>query len=491
LEPPLIKRDIPRLLSRAAIIVAVLLALSVAGRSVAAWKYWGDLDHNSPGTWLCMAADARDGVLYRPIESDMGYGGTRYAPLFPSIIAGFMRLGIDPVTSGFLAGLIATCLTLGGLFVLMRRLGTPLALAGSLAVFALAATCTRTIILGIKADLLPVGLALWGLAAVIWSSEKRESNLGLVAGAICFTLALAAKVTSVFGIAAATIWLLFRRKFRQAAILGFAWVLGVVALLLITQWASDGRAKTIFLMCAGGGGSLGRMLQGPHLLLAAMATQDRTLLAIWTLSIFVIAATRQWTSLPAILLLVATAGTILIYGSPGTHLNHLVDMNAAAILVIATLSAKTRISHTPVLVAMFLVVALAAAGCWRQLTEIRWHNERGQMESALADASASTARGPILSQDPLLPLLAGERPYMLDPFIFRAIRTRKPEIANQFWKDLDGRYFKAVILRAPPGDPTFSSNEGDFGPGFIDRLEREYALTSVRGNFHVFLPIPK
>ncbi len=294
------------------------------------------------------------------------------------------------------------------------------------------------IILGIKGDLLPTGLALWGLVAVVSADGNRYSHLKTVAASICFSLTIAAKVTSIFGIAAATIWLLMRGKFRQAAILCLSWVACIIGVALVTQWASDGRAKAIFLMCANGGGGFARLLQGPHLLLADVAAHDRTLLAIWLLSMFVIAWTRQWTSLPAILLLVATAGTILIYGSPGTHLNHLVDMNAAAILVIATLSAKTRISHMPVLVAILLFVTLAAVGCWRQVVEIRRHNERGQMESALVDAGASTAHGPILSQDPLLPLLARREAIHVGPLhLPRAIRAREPEIASQLWDDLD------------------------------------------------------
>lgn len=482
--------DVPRLVSRAAIAVAVVFAISIAARSVAAWRYWGDLDHNSPGTWLCMAADARDGVLYRPIVSDLGYGGTRYAPLFPVVIAGFMHLGINAVTSGFLAGIFATVLTLGGLFVLMRRLGTSAALAAAMAVFVLAATCTRTIVLGIKGDLLPAGLALWGLAAVVWSSEKRESNLGVIAGGICFVLALAAKITSVFGIAAATIWLLFRRKFRQATILALAWVVGVVVFALITQWASDGRAGTIFRLCAGGGGSFARLLRGPHLLLSDAVGQDKTLIAIWAIAMFVIVATRQWTSLPAILLLVATAGTILIYGSPGTHINHMVDMNAAAILVIATLGMQSRTLRSPVLVVTLLLMGMAALSCWRQVRGIRQDDERGQMTAAMADTTQSISHGPILSEDPLLPMIVGERPYMLDPFMFRAIRANNPQIADRFWQDLAARHFKAVILHKPPSDPSFSADDNDFGPGFIDCLERGYVLTSVRGSFYILLPKP-
>jgi hypothetical protein len=45
-----------------------------------------------------------------------------------------------------------------------------------------------------------------------------------------------------------------------------------------------------------------------------------------------------------------------------------------------------------------------------------------------------------------------------------------------------------VILHGVPTDPDYASDEGDFGPGFIDRLENKYTLTSSHGQFFVFLP---
>src|ERR1022692_3571288 len=130
----------------ATLIVALGLLVCLTARCAASWKYWGDLDHNSPGSWLCMAADARDGTLYRPIISRLGYGGTRYAPLLPVIIAGFMRAGFGFVTSGFLAGLLAMGLAVSGIILLLRQMRLPLQFAAAMAIFALAATCTRTII---------------------------------------------------------------------------------------------------------------------------------------------------------------------------------------------------------------------------------------------------------------------------------------------------------------------------------------------------------
>jgi hypothetical protein len=500
---------LPRKISLAAIAAAVLLLICIGARSFASWKYWGDLDHNSPGTWLCMAMDARDGVLYRPVESNLGYGGTRYAPLFPVLIAAFMRAGTSAVAGGFSVGLIATAIAISGLFLLMRKLGTPAAIAAVLAIFALAATCTRTIILGIKGDLLPVGLTLWGLAALPLFSPlpvlperarvradpeigktpgRAKSNLALIFAAICFALALAAKITSVFGIAASAIWLLIQRKFRQTAILCIAWLVAIIAAAIITQWASHGQAKTIFLLSASGGGSLTRMLQGPHLLIRDALQQDRILVVTWLLAFGTIAATRQWLSLPSIYLLIATVGTILIYGSPGTHINHFVDMYAAAVLVIGALAWQARHLRLPVAIITLLLILYAAQNSLRQIGAIRGNDIKEQMQAALADAAKSPIDGPILAEDPLLPILADQRPYMLDPFMFRAIRARRPKIADRFWQDLANRRFKAVILHKSPSDPSFSADDNDFGPGFIEHLEETYALSSVHGDFYVMLP---
>jgi hypothetical protein len=487
----MLERDISLPLHRTTAAVALALFLAITARSVVSWKYWGDLDHNSPGTWLCMAADARAGVLYRPVLSDLGYGGARYAPLFPVIIADFMRFGLSAITSGFVIGLLAAVIAVTGLFTLMRRLKTPPVYAAAMAIFLVAATCTRTILLGIKADLLPTGLTLWGLALVIRATAKRESQLALIAGAICFVLAITAKVTSIFGIAAAAIWLLLRGKSRQAAILCLIWLAGTAVAVLLIQSVSDGRASAIFHVSATGGGDISRFLKGPRFLFTDMATQDKTLLGLWLLAIFIIAVTRRWTSLPALLLLLCTAGTIIIYGSPGTHLNHLVDMNAAAILVIATQRLKNQKLQLAALVCTLFLISSAAIACLRNISEIRHNDQRGQMLAAMADTGKSSTKGPVLSEDPLLPMIHGERPYMLDPFMFRAIRSREPAIADQFWQDLSAQRFKAVILHGSPNDPAYATNEYDFGPGFIYQLEKQYVLTSVHGSFYVLLPKPK
>jgi hypothetical protein len=472
--------------------VAALFLISLIARLFVSWQNYGDLDHNAPGTWVALAIDAQNGLIYRPIVSSLGYGGTRYAPLIFVVQAALMRIGMNPFNSGFLMGLTATVLIIGGLFVLMRQLQTPAAIAASLAVFALAATCIRINILAIRGDLLPLGFSLWGLVAVVrlgTGPGASQQYFGVLMGAALFALAMATKVTSVYGIATAASWLLLRRQFREAALLCVVWGAAMVLVVLLTQWASGHRAVAIFRLCASGGGGLKQILHGPHKLLYDAWESDRIFLAIWLVAVALFVIDRQWTSLPGIFLVLTTIGTAVVYGSPGTKSNHLADMTAASILLIAFQCQRNRALASIAICAVMVVVGLAAAACCRDIGVIRSEAVLGSMEAALADAGTSTVQGPILSEDPLLPILKKERPYLMDSFMLRALRHKQPSIADKLWDDLSHHYFRAVVLHEEPTNVIYNNaNDGDFGPGFIDRVERSYALSSVRGHFYIFLP---
>ena len=190
-------------------------------------------------------------MLYRPIVSDIGYGGSRYAPLHVVLQAGLMRWGMGPVASGYLLDAIGVVLVMAGLYVLMRQLDVATWTAAAMACFVLAAYCYCTTAGGIKGDLLPAGLNLWGLTAVVRASRRAGRKwIWLLVAAIYFALATATKITSVFGIVAAVLWLAYRRQWRMAFLLGAMWAAGITVAALATQWASHGRAWEIFQMCA-------------------------------------------------------------------------------------------------------------------------------------------------------------------------------------------------------------------------------------------------
>jgi len=453
---------------------------------LAAWKTYHHVDPTA-GVWTAAALDARDGILYRPIESEIGYGGSRYAPLHIVLHAGLIRLGMGPVAAGYLLDLIGILGVIGGVYALLRQLEVATLPAATFAGFVLAAYCYSTTAAGLKGDLLPAGLNLWGLAAVA-ATQRRKSSLILLAAVICFVLAMATKLTSIFGIAAAVLWLISRKDWRKAVLLAAVWLIGIAVAAMATQWASDGRAYGIFKLCAAGGGGLTQLLHGPHRMAYDAFYNDRIFIFFWLLAAALIVIGRQWASLPAILFAVTTLGTAAIYGSPGTNCNHLVDLQAAAIVVIAASFQSCRPWGRCAALAATAIVLISAGFSGVKTVSIMHENRHGTMMSALADADRSTVTGPLLSENPILPILQGRRPYMLDSFMFRAVWMRNPKIADRFWNDLSQRRFRAVILSGPPWDPTRSGNAGNFGPGFIDLLQRNYELIGHHGEYWVYLP---
>lgn len=463
----------------------IVIAFSV--RTAAAWKNYHQLDPTA-GVWTAAAVDARDGMLYRPIVSDIGYGGSRYAPLHVILQAGLMRWGMGPVAGGYLLDAIGVVLVVAGLYVLMRQLDVAAWTAAAMACFVLAAYCYCTTAGGIKGDLLPAGLNLWGLTAVVRAARQAGRHWPwLLVAAIYFVLATATKVTSVFGIAGAGLWLGCRRQWRMAFLLGGSWAAGIVIAALATQWASHERAWTIFRLCAAGGGGWEQLIHAPQRLFQESIHNDRIFVLFWLIAAGLVAIGRAWTSLPGILFVITSLGTLAIFGSPGTNVNHLVDLDAAAVLVIATQFKAFKSAPLAAWAATLIVGFAGVYHLWKA-EKIVQEARHGQMLAALAQTHQSPIDGPLLSENPLLPILEGQRPYMLDSFMFRTVRMRRPEIAEKFWTDLSLRRFQAVILNSPPTEPSYRTNAGDFGPGFIEELEKNYVLSGVHGEYYVYLP---
>jgi hypothetical protein len=454
---------------------------------VAAWKNYEHLNPTA-GVWTAAAIDASHGILYRPIESYLGYGGTRYAPLHIVLQGGLIHAGMGPVTSGYLLDLIGILLVMGGLFALLRQLEVDRTAAAGMAVFVLAMYCYATTAAGIKGDLLAAAFNLWGLTAVVGSEKSKNARRGgLFIGTAFFVLALAAKLTSIFGIGTAAIWLFFRGKRQRAVLLCAVWMIGVALMAAATQWASGGRALGIFRLCGGGGGGLRELLHAPKTAIDIAIHRDRWFVAFWIIAAGCIVLGGKWTSLPSILFWITTLGTVAIFGSPGTNSNHMVDLGAAAVLVIGASLQLGRLG----LIAGICATAVACYGgisCLKNVPEIYRSAQHGQMMSALAGSHKSTQGGPLLSENPMLPIIEGERPYMIDSFMFRTVRMRHPEIAERFWNDLSERRFRAVILDGAPTQTSRNGNAGDFGPGFIEKLQRSYVLEGQHGEYWVYLP---
>jgi len=85
--------------------------------------------------------------------------------------------------------------------------------------------------------------------------------------------------------------------------------------------------------------------------------------------------------------------------------------------------------------------------------------------------------------------MAGEHPYLLAAFMLRLVRQSHIELTRRLWDDLDQHRFRAVVLDDPPDSRWFFDPVGgDFGPGFIQKLEQNYTLTKTYSDFWLYLP---
>lgn len=462
-------------------LAAAILLISCAARELASLRNLGDIAA-TVGSWIASAVDAEHGILYRPLVSDIGYGGTRYAPLRTLVQAALLKATyLGPLSSAILISAMSTVVLLAGCYVLMRRLSVAKPTAIVMTWMILASNGVRASILAGMADPLAAALSIWGLAAICSKSKSSAAY-----AAIFFSLAAATKITSIFGLAAALIWLVSRKDFQRAAQCAAIWAISVVGLIIFFEWASDGRMLPVFRACAGGGAGLTQIAQAPVVFTGILYRFDPVAGAFWILAIFAILFARQANSLPAMLLLTTSVVTVLIYGSPGTDMNHLIDLQAAAVLCLA-ISLRSLPKLAPVVAILALCAALISLkDAWRIEREAR----ANQISQALAVAGKTSHRGPILCENPLLPILDKEHPYMLDCFMFRVFTTANPSLATQLWTDLAHQKFRAVIL-CPVGGTQEWTHLGSFDYEALPHIQAHYDLADQKGRYFIFLPRPR
>jgi hypothetical protein len=465
--------------------ISLLLACCVV-RQIASLRSYGDINQ-TVGTWSASAFDAEHGVLYRPLISSDGYGGTRYAPLRTLIQAALMKWAeLGPFGSAMLTSVLSNVLLLAGSFVLMRRLGVSRALAVALVCLILTGSCVRSGICGGMADPLAAAFSVWGLVAVthLVESEARRS-LWISVAATCFALAMATKLASLFGLTAGVLWLVSRRRTQVAARLAIQFLLTAVTLALVFQWASHGRMFHVIAACITGGATENTLTDAPTMFFGELYCFDQVVGMFWLLAI-VIVNVRGLRSLPGLLLLITSLGTLAIYGSPGTDINHFIEMHVAAILCLAVVLQRRAQGATAIagLVAVFTIAATFF--CVREIGRIQ-DQSRKQHVVAVLSMVGDQKSGPLFSEDPMLPLVGEERPYILDCFMFDKLNRRQPEFGQQLWDAFAAQKFRAVVL-CPLGGVPEQLQPGSFWTQSTNHLRGHYDLVSHEGRYFVFLP---
>jgi len=475
------------------------------------WYWPGSLPQDSAsGVWTALAQDFARGIFYRPTADAYGFGGTRYMPLFFVLHGTLIRFSLDPVVAGLVLTVASIVLFDLALLCCSRALGVAWSLAVPLSVLCHAAVSFQLLSLQVKGDLLAAALNLWGIYFGLRYARAR-SPLVLCCCAGALLGAFLTKFTALLGAVAVCAWLIRRGERRQAVALAALLAALAAGALALIQWASDGRALASFRAVASGGARPGYALGAP-LWFLLVALQDPVFLIIVAVAaVYAAALVRNArVSFPVGYFLLAAAGTLAIFTSPGTDSNHFTDLLGAAVLLLGwQLTFEAGPPSPRPAVALAVALAGLTALTWVPgMISIKSLIEKGGRPERWKVAAIVQALGPqrhdLLSENPILPVMAGQRPRVLDPFNLRLLARERPDVAAEFTRRMNDASFGAVVLvdftgsdraHIPAALRACTASDGDrcyggvvFPPGFLDLLEREYVLRFVERPFVVYEP---
>jgi hypothetical protein len=499
--------------TRALVASAVAIAALAFAAHAVAGVVAGSLDCVS-GIWLALGRDTATGHFYRPLLSELGYGGTRYFPLFFILIAALTKSGAGILTAGWLTSALSAVVLASGMYQVVRRLDGDRRVALLFGAAAIAPYFVQQTLIEIRADVLAAALNVWGLAFVLpaWRIDSTDEEPARATwAAVAFTLAIATKVTSLgIPIAVIAAAVMAGRGFLATAI---AWRLALLVALFLALVSvfSGGHAMESWRACMFAGGGLADMFRtliaGDFLVLTRYS---RLLAVLLTVTIGAVVS-AYWRAarhairpdasrsliVPVMLFLAASLSAALLLSSPGTvPANHIVEWIEIALVVIAVI-----VCTQPAL-ARGLVVVTAVITLWASAQDVRmaldlWRGRPGvdaaaDVQRLVRDIRGATA--PVLSESAVWPLVAGREVYLLDPFALRVVMAQRDDIARDLIEKIDRQAFPLVILQA---DPTSEAGRGyyahlNFGAPVIDRVLARYALAShPRADAYVYVPRPR
>ncbi len=466
--------------------LAALVAITFVSTLLIAVAHVDDrynVNHVS-GTWIALAQDVRDGTLYRPLFDDGFFGGTWYTPLQFVLQAGASFLTDDWIVSGKLLAYATALALLGLLYVLLRRLGCSRLISAALLSAVLLSQAGLFAATAIRGDMLPLVLQLAAVALV----TRSISNRTLAIAALLCALAISAKLAAVWAPVAIVLWLAFRGRRPLAVFLGsFAGALVVV--LGVFELASRGRMSETLIAVGGSGNSEASPFAGVPRLFDFLV---RTTGPVWLLLPFllvalVLAVSERRLSLYQLSLLVTLPLFAVVLADPGSDFNHLVDLVVLAVLCVGELWVRieTRPRELSALgLAIVLALLLGGANAYRQTMqsatadatkELLGRDTPGYPTEPLAGYVDSGDR--ILSEDPAVPVLLGQRPVLLDAVSVRRVGLDHPEWLADLEGRLDRAEFDKVVLVHPIEDNLWYG-ERNFGPSIQAAIRRDYELVA-------------
>ncbi len=401
-----------------------------------------------------------------------------YGPVHYQLGAWALRMGGDPssLRPGRVLSLLAVAIALAALWRLMRRgLGLP---AGP-ALFGLLVPLGYLPVLVFapqnRVDTLAVAASLAGLALVL---EERPGT-DVAAGA-AFVLGVFTKPTALAAPAVAVLWLLSRRRWRDASLVaGTCAALGLAWLALLSASTHGG-----FLQAIGFNGAnpfaLGGFVKATQIALAAAPVPLLAGLAIaW------LAGGESPRRLLSGYYLLALALALATVGKVGANLNYFIEPGLALAPLAAIAWHLWGRTVTGAAVALAALVTTLAWSAPRVAWEIRGRTERMAAERRLAPLLAGKT---VLTMEVSSVFRAGGTPVLNDPCIFAYLARAKRWDESGLVAAIRDRRIDVILADADLSlkDPAFSN----WSPAVRSAATESYRLAAVHGP-GLFLYEPK
>jgi hypothetical protein len=253
-------------------------------------------------------------------------------------------------------------------------------------------------------------------------------------------------------------------------------------------FGSGGRALEVFRLAATPGVDWRSIAASPFTMMNEMGgyTGETILLALGGAAFLAVAA-RNARRLPPLFFACTLAISVAMFSSDGVAGNHLLDLHIASIVLLVDWAIQAG--------AQDFVVGASAAVCmvvWLSLMATRASTDTVPVRTQLKEVvrAIGPTDKPILAENALVPIIAGQRPYILDPFSFRVMLEEEPSLGEPMWRMIQERRFAEVVFSHDPRQNEWRDFYAGthLGQDFMDHLQTSYQFAETRGGDYLYLP---
>ena len=437
------------------VMLGALLLVGLTDALVLAVQFWGPgriPNDTTSGVWTALAVDYAHGHFYRPIVSDLGYGGTRYMPVYFMYLGTLIAHGLDPITAGIVAMQSTVLAMLAGLVMVLRRAGVSMGWAIGLALVTFCTTVFQHYVTDTNCEYLAAAFSLFAFALYLQPAGERPGPGRLLLIAFLCCLGFYTKLTTLYVPAGLFLHLLFTRQWRSAAFFAGCGMLMLAAFFMLFQYLSNGLMWTNITSAITGGtppdyvfGFLGRFLKVVTISNPAIGVAALMALVVWAVKL------RADGASPFVLVfLMVCLSTILIFTSWGVVGNHVIALHAFSLVMIGTglssiaLRAFFSVGFG-VLTIISLVALLPSVDPPRTTLELGGRETTEQLRRAISRHRLDSR--PIASNDGTVSVLFGERAVVLDDYNLWIAVMNDPARAAELKSRLASKPFSVLALK--------------------------------------------